>query len=396
MAKRVGVGLISAGWMGTVHSRGYLGVQDKYPELGVAPELVVVADTEPANSRRLVERLGYRRATTDYHEVLDDPAVDVVSIAAPNFLHREFALAAVAAGKPFWIEKPMGAGLADSEAIAEAVAAAGLVTAVGFNYRHAPAVQHLRGLVRSGRLGRITNVRVRLDADYSSDPRGPRTWRFVAAKAGTGVLGDLLSHGFDLAQHVLADPVTDVCALTATFIPERPDVATGGVGHQVTADADAPMLPVENEDWAAVHARFASGAVGTFESSRVAVGPRCEYSIAVYGTGGSARWDFERMNELDVCLKDSGSYGYTRVLTDPSMGEFGRFQVGAGLGLSFDDLKVIEARLFLESVLTGEQRAPSVADGLAAARVAHAAEASASDQAWHRVPAPTGRTTFAA
>lgn len=391
---RIGVGLISAGWMGTVHSRGYLGVRDKYAELGLAPELVVVADTVAANAQRLVDRLGYSRATDDYRDVLADPAVEVVSICAPNFLHREFALAAAAAGKPFWIEKPMGAGVADSRAIAEAAQAAGVVTAVGFNYRHAPGVAQLRHLVRSGRLGRITNVRVRFDADYSSSPDGPRTWRFVTATAGTGVLGDLLSHGFDLAQYVLADAITDVQALTATFIPERPEAATGGVGHHVAVAAGAPMLPVENEDWAAVHTRFASGAVGTFESSRVAVGPRCEYSITVYGTGGSASWDFERMNELALCLRDEGPYGYTRVLTDPSMGDFGRFQVGAGMGLSFDDLKVVEAKLFLESVATGRQLAPSVADGLAAAAVASAAEASAQDGTWHAVPAPVGATTF--
>lgn len=392
MSQRIGVGLISAGWMGTVHSRGYLTAPEKYPELGVVPELVVVADTVEANAQRAVDRLGYGRATADYREVLADPAVDVVSICGPNFLHKEFALAAVKAGKPFWIEKPMGASLADSLAIAEATEAAGLVTAVGFNYRHAPAVQHARDLVRSGRLGRITNVRVRLDADYSSDPAGPRTWRFVKDQAGTGVLGDLLSHGIDLAQY-LVGAITDVSALTATFITERPQVAVGGVGHQVTAAVGAPMLPVENEDWAALMVRFASGAVGTFESSRVAVGPRCEYGIAVYGTEGSLVWDFERMNEIQVCLRGK-TYGYTRVLTDSSMGDFGRFQVGAGLGLSFDDLKAIEASLFLASVTSGRQLAPSVADGLAAATVAHAAETSAGDGTWHQVPSPTGRTTF--
>src|SRR5674476_588231 len=143
-------------------------------------------------------------------------------------------------------------------------------------------------------------------------------------------LSDLLSHGIDLAQY-LVGAITGVSALTATFITERPEVAVGGVGHQVTAAAGAPMLPVENEDWAALMVRFASGAVGTFESSRVAVGPRCEYGIAVYGTEGSLVWDFERINEIQVCQRGE-TYGYTRVLTDPSMGDFGRFQVGAGLG----------------------------------------------------------------
>jgi predicted dehydrogenase len=392
MSRRVGIGLISAGWMGTVHSRAYLAAREKYPELGVTPDLVVVADPVKANARRAADRLGYRETTDDFRSVLSHPEVDVVSICAPNFLHREFALAAIEADKPFWIEKPMGAGIADSRAIAEATEASGLVTCVGFNYRHAPAIAHARDLIRSGALGRITNVRCRFDADYSSSPDGPRTWRFVKAQAGSGVLGDLLSHGFDLA-HYLVGAIGAVTALTTRVITERPQVAEGGVGHGVTSAVDARMLPVENEDWAAVLARFVNGATGTFESSRIAVGPRCEYSIAVYGTGGSIAWDFERMNELRVCRLGE-TYGYTRVLTDPTHGEFGRFQPGAGLGLSFDDLKTVEAALFLRSVITGEQYAPSVADGLAAASVADAAERSAEDGQWHAVPAPEGRTTF--
>jgi predicted dehydrogenase len=378
--------------MGTLHSRAYRAVRETYPELDVEIDLVVVADSVEANARRVADRLGYRRTTVDYREVLADPEVDVVSICGPNFLHREFALAAIAAGKPFWIEKPMGAGIEDSRAIAAATEASGLPSCVGFNYRQAPAIAHARDLVRSGALGRITNVRCRFDADYSSSPEGPRTWRFVKAQAGSGVLGDLLSHGFDLAQY-LVGAITDVSAVTATFIADRPQVAEGGTGHNVVSAAGAPMLPVENEDWAAVHARFASGAVGTFESTRVAVGPRCEYGIAVYGTEGSLEWGFERMNELAVCRRGE-TYGYTRVLADPSHGAFGRFQPGAGLSLSFDDLKTVEAALFLQSVLSGAQLAPSVADGLAAAEVADAAERSAAAGCWQAVPAPVGRTTF--
>ena len=393
-ARRIGVGLISAGWMGTVHSRGYLGTRDKFPELGVIPELVAVADTSESAGRTAVERLGYRRWTTDVHEVLADPEVDVVSICAPNYLHREFALAAAAAGKPFWIEKPMGVGVADSAAIADAVEAAGLVTCVGFNYRHAPAVEEARRLIRSGALGTITNVRCRLDADYSSDPAGPRTWRFIREKAGSGVLGDLLSHGIDLVQY-LVGAIHEVTCLTETFITQRPQAAEGGIGHHVAVAEGAQLLPVENEDYAAIIARLDSGAVATLESSRIAVGPRCEYGFSVYGTTGSLVWDFERMNELQVCLgRGAGQYGYTRVLTEPGHGDFGRFQPGAGMGLSFDDLKTIEAAQFLASVVSGRQLAPAVADGLAAASVADAAQRSAADGAWHVVPAPLGSVTF--
>lgn len=389
--RRLGVGLISAGWMGTVHSRGYRAVQEKYPDLGVRPDLVLAADPVAENARRLADQVGYHRTTTDPMAVLADPEVDVVSICAPNYLHRQYALAAAAAGKPFWIEKPMGVSAAQSQDIAEAVTDAGLVTAVGFNYRHVPAVARARQILRSGRLGTVTQVRIHLDADYSADPAGPRTWRYVRETAGTGVLGDLLSHGFDLAQWMVG-PLAEVSAATSTIVTERP--APGdGVGHQVAGDLSGPMLPVENEDVAVVLARFADGAIGTVSGSRVAIGSRCDYGIQVQGTAGALRWDFERMNELEICTPD-GDYGYTRVMTDATCGDFSRFQPGAGMGLSFDDLKTVEAAQFLRSVLTGDQTAPSVADGLAAARLVQAAADSAADGRWHPVPAPVGRTTY--
>ena len=107
---RPGVGLISVGWMGKLHTKAYQAVPLTYPELGVAPRLVVAADTEPSRAQYAVDVLGYATGTTDYREVLADPEVDVVSICAPNFLHAEMGVAAAAAGKHFWIEKPVGRG----------------------------------------------------------------------------------------------------------------------------------------------------------------------------------------------------------------------------------------------------------------------------------------------
>jgi len=144
-----------------------------------------------------------------------------------------------------------------------------------------------------------------------------------------------------------------------------------------------------------VLARFDGNAVGIFESTRVAVGPRCDYGIAVYGTEGSVAWDFERAGELNISLCGAENYGFVRNLTGPGDGDFGRFQPGAGLLLSFDALKTVEAKLFLESYVTGRQLAPSVADGLAAARIVAAAEQSASGGRWHSVAKVTGRSTFA-
>ncbi|MGU3411034.1 Gfo/Idh/MocA family protein [Microbacterium sp. M1A1_1b] len=389
----IGVGLISVGWMGRLHSRAYRALPDHFPELGVHPRLVVAADPVPEARQQALARLGYERAVADYHEVLADPEVDVVSICSPNFLHREMAVAAAAAGKPFWIEKPMGRYASDSRDIHDAVQRAGVITSVGFNYRHAPAIERARELVRSGRLGRITNVRGSLLADYSSDPDAPLTWRFERERAGSGVLGDLLSHGLDLAQYVVGR-IASVTALAETFITDRPLPGAGIVDRSAAATGERKA--VENEDYAALLFRFEDGAVGTMDSSRVMRGPHAEYTIEVYGTRGSVRWDFQRLNELEVFLDGTEVDGYATHLVAPGDGDFARFQPGAGTAMGYDDLKTIEAAQFIASVQRGQQLAPSVADGLAAASIVEAAEASLADGAWHDVARVDGPLTYAA
>ncbi len=390
--KQLGVGVIALGWMGRLHSRGLAQVAERYPELGVKARLVAAADPVPANQEAALA-LGFERAVGDYADVLADPEIDAVSICAPNFLHHEIAMAAIAAGKHFWIEKPMGVNAAQSREIAQAAAASGLFTATGFNYRHQPPVAHARDLVLSGKLGRITNARVWLIADYASSPDGPFTWRYTRAQAGAGVVGDLLSHGIDLAQFVLGARVTEVTAMTDTFIKTRPIPLGVGVGHAAVAVSDE-RREVENEDYVAALARTEAGALVTLESSRVAMGPRAEYVVEVYGTLGSVRWSFEHPQHLQVLIAEAGSHrGYTSVMSEAGHGDYGRFQPGPGMHLSFDDSKVIEARLFLESIATGRQLAPSAGDAWAAAEADEAIVASAADGRWHPVPAATG-TTF--
>ncbi|MFL6269310.1 MAG: Gfo/Idh/MocA family protein, partial [Actinomycetes bacterium] len=114
----VGVGLISVGWMGKLHSRAYQALPYVYPELGLRPRLVHAADTAPDRVAFATDVLGYARGSSDYREVLADPEVDVVSICAPNMLHREIGVAAAEAGKPFWIEKPVGRNVEDTAAVA--------------------------------------------------------------------------------------------------------------------------------------------------------------------------------------------------------------------------------------------------------------------------------------
>jgi len=384
----IGVGLVSVGWMGQLHSRAYTNLRYAYPELKIRPRLVVAADTAPARAQEAVDRLGYERGVADYREVLADPEVDVVSICAPNFLHAEIGIAAARAGKHFWIEKPVGRGEEETRAVAEAAASAGVVSSIGFNYRHAPAVEHLKQLVADGALGRITNVRGHMFADYSADPRGALSWRFIRGLAGSGVLGDLMGHLVDLVQYTLG-PIAEVTALTSTVYAERPELPMGSGTHFSRVE-DGEMKPVENEDYAAMLVRLsgdavAADAVGALEASRVAVGPRASYGIAVYGTNGSALWDFERMNELQLSGGlEAEHQGYTRVMAAPGMGDFGRFQPGSGTSMGYDDLKVIEAKKFLAAVAGGERQNSNIQDALSANQVVSAAERSAASRGWEQ------------
>jgi predicted dehydrogenase len=386
----IGVGLISVGWMGRLHSRAYRAASQHFLDLPQPAELVIAADPDDSGRHHAEKALGFAETTSDYHELLEHPDVDVVSICAPNYLHHQIALDTIAAGKPFWIEKPMGRNATESREIAQEAAEAGLITSVGFNYRHAPAIAEARRLVREGTLGRVTNVQVRFMADYASDPNQVFTWRFETERAGSGAIGDLLSHGFDLAQYVVGR-ITELTALTDTFIPDRPLPLGTSANRFEMGEVSDQTRAVENEDYTAMLARFGNGAVGVFESTRVAVGPHAEYSIEVYGTEGSLRWDFQRLNELQLA---DDRRGYRTIMADNSFGEFRQFQPSPGTSMGFDDLKTVEAGLFLRSVAENRQLSPSVADGWSAAEIADAALRSAKSREWIEVPQVDENTTY--
>ena len=396
--RTVGVGLISVGWMGKVHSRAFQMLPIVYPDLNIKPRLVIAADNVQERAEYARDVLGYERCTVNYQDVLNDPEVDVVSICAPNFLHAEIGIAAAKAGKAFWIEKPVGRGAHETEAVQKAAMDAKVMNTIGFNYRHVPVVEHAKELIAAGALGRITNIRGTFFADYSSEPNGALSWRFIREYAGSGVLGDLMGHLADLVQY-LVGPIAQVSGMTKTIITERPVLQMGSGTHFDVIEG-GEKKPVENEDYAAAMIRFAdnavgAGAIGTIEASRVAVGPRASYNFEIYGTEGSIKWDFERMNEIDIAIGRSGDHlGYQRVMANPHMGDFGNFLPGAGTSMGYDDLKVVECRKFLEAYVGGDAKNSNIHDAVSAARVVSAIEESADSGVWVAI-APVSGTTAA-
>jgi predicted dehydrogenase len=375
------VGIVGFGWMGQVHARAYARLQHHYPDAPLAPVLVAVADNA-ADSRlaRAVTAYGFSAAHADWRELVARDDLDLVSVTGPNFIHRDVAVAAARAGKHVWVEKPAGRNAEETRQIRDAVRTAGVHSAAGFNYRNAPALARARQLIVDGRLGTVEHVAIRLFADYAAHPDAGLTWRFENAWAGSGVLGDLVSHGVDLCRW-LAGEIAELVADRATFLGSRPLV--GAAVDRSTRVSEGPRGVVENEDYVSVLLRLGSGARAVLESSRVAVGEQCRYEVEVHGERGALAWDFRRMGELRVALdQDFTDAAYATLYCRPGDGELGAFQPGPGMAMGFDDLKVVELHRLVTSIATGEPVGATIDDAVRAAVLVEAIADSADRQAW--------------
>jgi predicted dehydrogenase len=375
-----GVAVAGFGWMGRVHTQSYLRVLHHYPQLGVRPELVAVADEVPGRAAEAADQYGFTTATLDWRDLAADPRIRAVSIAAPNFLHRELGVTLARAGKHIWIEKPVGLDADDARAVAAAAREAGVQGAVGFNYRNAPAVEAARELITAGELGTVTHARFRLFSDYAAHPEGALTWRFERARGGSGVLGDLAAHGIDLVRHLLGD-ITSLVADTATFVPQRSRPSGATAGH--TRAAGGELGPVENEDYVSSQLRLASGARVVLEASRVAVGDQNNYGFEIHGTRGAVSWDFRRMGELVVSVGDDYQDQPSRTVhVGPAAGDYAAFQPGSGIAMGYDDLKVIEAYRFLRSIIETKPYGATLDDAVHSAVALDAMSRSVESGAW--------------
>lgn len=380
MTGELRVGIVGLGWMGQVHARALSRLTQHYTDSPLRPRLVAVADTaDDDRTERAAQAFGFEHQLTDWRELVTRDDVDLVCVTGPNFIHRDVAVAAAEAGKHLWVEKPAGRNAAETAEIVAAVEAAGVQTAAGFNYRNAPAVELARELIASGRLGTVEHTSVRFVSDYAAHPDGALSWRFLNEFAGSGVLGDLVSHAADLVRHVVAD-IDELVVDRATFIPQRPEARPGAMHYE---RGSGSMGPVENEDYVSALLRLAGGSRGILEASRSAVGEQNTYGIEVHGTTGALKWDFRRMNELQVCVdQDYQDAFYTTRYATPGDGELAAFQPGANNPMGFDDLKVIEARRLVQSIADGKPHGATIHDALIAARTVDAMIVSADERKW--------------
>ncbi len=369
----IGVGIIGTGFMGRAHALAYRAVAGIFP-LELRPVLEVVADNDLGAGKRAHRQLGFKRVTGEWRELVHDPAVEIVSITTPNLVHREMALAALAAGKHVHCEKPIAPNAEDARAMMEAAEARGLRTQVGYNYIQNPLLALARDMVAEGELGEIIGFRGIHAEDYMLDPDTPWNWR-VDPRGGSGAVADLGSHIVGMARFLLG-PIAELAADLETVVKDRP-VALGAPQRR----------PVEVDDIARLVLRFARGCGGTIEANWVATGRKMQLGFEISGRKGSLAFTQERFNELLFYRtgEDPRHAGYRRIEAGPQHHPYGLFCVAPGHQLGFNDLKTIEVAGFLEAIAGGKPKGPDFREAWEIQKVIDAALVSARERRWVKV-----------
>lgn len=377
--KKLNVGMIGYGFMGRAHSNAFRKVSNFFDN-EYAPVLKAACARDAEKVKAFADTWGYESTETDWKKLIERKDIDAVDICVPNNLHKEISIAAAQAGKMILCEKPLAMNAKEGEEMCKAVEKAGVLNTVWYNYRRVPAVTLAKQLIDEGRLGKIFHYRAVFLQDWtiSADlPQGGAgLWRLDAAAAGSGVTGDLLAHCIDTALW-LNGSMSDVTAMTETFIKERTHTATGKV------------QPVGIDDACAFLAHFTNGSLATFESTRYARGHKALYTFEINGEHASIQWDLHDLHRLNYFdhRDDSIVRGWRSVhVTDGDMPYMGHWWV-PGLQIGYEHSFVHQVADFLANVAKGESTAPTFRDALETQYVCDAVLDSAKSGKWEKVGA---------
>jgi predicted dehydrogenase len=320
-----------------------------YPPVAI-PKLVAISGRNADAVQEAAKRYGYRKAYTDWRQLVDDPDVHVVDNGGPNNVHLEPNIATVKAGKHIISEKPLGRNAAECYEMWQAAKKAKVTHMVAFNYRFVPAVRLARELIDSGKLGRIFHFRATYLQEWITDPNFPMIWRLDAKQAGSGAIGDLGSHIVDLARFLVGEPKS-LMAKVGTFIKERPGAS--GKKEKVTVD-DTFSAVVE----------YKNGAMGTLEATRFATGRKNYNVFEINGEKASLRFNLENMNYLEVfdTTMDSRTQGWTPVMVSEAQHPWWKNWWPQGHIIGWEHTFVHEIHHLLDAIVNKKKIAPMGAD----------------------------------
>jgi len=369
--KRIGIGLIGSGFMGRSHAIAFRAVSGIFSDIAATPVLEILADIDAPTAARAANAMGFARSTGDWHALIADPAVHVVDITTPNQLHKPMALAAIAAGKHVYCEKPLAPTAADAQEMADAAERAGVQTFVGFNYLKNPLLAFAREVIEGGEIGEVVSFRGLHAEDYMADPAALWTWRLDPV-GGHGAIADIGSHILSIARYLCGD-IVEVCGQVATVIGERPAAPGASETRKVLVDDQARAL-----------LRFASGATGSVEASWVATGRKMTIAFEITGTKGTLAFDQERMNEIQLYVTGQarGREGFKTILSGPAHPHYAPFCPAPGHHLGFNDMKTIEVRAILAALSGGPVFLPDFREAARIQATVDAVVTSARERRW--------------
>jgi predicted dehydrogenase len=367
----VNVALVGYAFMGRAHSNAYRQVTP-FLSPRLTPRLKVLCGRTKGKVEAAARSLGWEETATDWREVVARPDIDLVDVSTPGDSHAEIAIAAARAGKAVLCEKPLANSVKDAERMLAAVRKAGVAHMICHNYRRAPAVMLAQRLIACGELGDIRHFRGTYLQDWINDPAFPLVWRLDAAQAGSGALGDIGAHVIDLARFLVGE-IAEVAGDLRTFIRERPLPGRSRKTGRVTVDDAAVAL-----------VRFAGGAMGTIEATRLAPGRKNHNRFEINGSRGSVAFDLERMNELELYLESDrrGLRGFRTVLVTEAGHPYIKAWWPPGHIIGYEHTFTHTIYDLLEAMADGRVPEPSFVDGVRNQRVMDAIAQAAKTRKW--------------
>jgi predicted dehydrogenase len=360
--KQLNIAMIGSGFIAGAHSNAFHQVRHFF-ETPYSLNLKVVCGRNQSKLEAFARQWGWAETAADWELVVNRKDIDVIDIAVPNALHAPVALATAQTGKMVFCEKPLALSLAEAQEMAAAARA--VPNLVWFNYRRVPAVAFAKQLIAEGRLGEVYHYRAYYFNQSGVDPAKGQTWRYRAGEAGSGAIGDLLSHSLDMAVY-LNGKIAELSATKHTFIPGR-----------------------EVDDAVSVMARFVNGSMGSFEASRFGVGRRNGNGFEMYAAKGSVAFDLEYMNRLRFsdATEPANLQAYRNILvTGPDHPYSGNFWKPGHL-VGYEHTFIATLGDFLQSLAKGEPFHPNFEDALQTQEALEAVEASAASGNWVKLAA---------
>jgi predicted dehydrogenase len=292
----------------------------KFFDIEPVPVMKAICGRHADETAEFAKRFGWESHEAEWQKLCQRGDIDVVDISTPGSLHHDMAIAAATAGKHVFCEKPLAFDLKAAREMLSAVRQAGVVNMVNFNYRCVPALALARQMISAGEIGEIRHFRATYLQDWLVDPKFPMNWRLRKEAAGSGSNGDLNSHHVDTARFLVGE-ISEVVGMQKTFITERP---AEGRSAGLTATAGEGIEKVTVDDATLFLAKFAGGALGSFEATRLAPGRKNYNRVEINGSRGSLVFNFEEMNVLEFynCADPPGRQGFRRIMATESVHPF--------------------------------------------------------------------------